>query len=88
MPSPLGMRGFPPLARLALDGLPSQTLFVSISSMSRLKRPCSALLARRGYPVIDGLDMLIGAGRPGLPLFFGARAPREHDEELAELLTS
>ena len=42
----------------------------------------------KGATAIDGLAMLIGQAAPAFELFFGAPAPREHDAELREFLTS
>jgi len=41
-----------------------------------------------GLPVIDGFDMLTSQAAPAFEAFFGVPAPRRHDLELRELLTS
>jgi shikimate dehydrogenase len=41
----------------------------------------------RGLATIDGLAMLIGQAAEAFRLFFGADAPRQHDDELRTLLT-
>ena len=40
----------------------------------------------RGLATIDGLEMLVGQAALAFELFFGATPPREHDEELREIL--
>lgn len=88
--TPLGMTGFPDMPETVLDGL------------ARMKRggfaldmvydPPETTLLRRatqlGLRAIDGFTMLIGQATYAFYHFFGAAAPREHDRELRELLTS
>jgi shikimate dehydrogenase len=84
--TPLGMRGFPPL-EINLQGYPSQTLFYDLV-YDPAETPLLRAARERGHPVISGLDMLIAQAARAFALFFAADAPREHDEELRELLTS
>ncbi len=42
----------------------------------------------RGIAAVDGLAMLIGQAAAAFERFFGAPAPREHDEELRALLSA
>ena len=53
--------------------------------------PETALLAAaraRGLRAIDGFEMLIGQAAASFVHFFDSEPPREHDEELREMLTS
>lgn len=84
--SPLGMRGYPPLA-IAMDGYSAGTIFYDLV-YDPLETPLLAAARERGYRVISGLDMLIAQAARAFYLFFLAHAPREHDEELREMLTS
>jgi len=83
--TPLGMRNFPPLP-LSLVGTPPDTLICDL-----VYDPVETELLRRarehGHPVIDGFDMLIAQAARAFPLFFAEKAPRQHDEELREVLT-
>lgn len=84
--SPLGMRGFPPLD-LSLTGYSPATLFYDL-----VYDPVETELIRtgrdRGHPVISGIDMLIAQAARAFALFYEEEAPRQHDAELKELLTS
>jgi shikimate dehydrogenase len=88
--SPLGMTGFPAMPETVLGGLggvrrrgfaldlvysPLETVFLTRARQEKLG-------------VIDGLTVLIGQAAYAFAKFFGAPAPREHDAELRELLTS
>lgn len=84
--SPLGMRGFPPL-EVSLEGYPPQTLFYDLV-YDPAETPLLRAARERGHPVIGGLDMLIAQAARAFALFFAADAPRQHDGELRELLTS
>ena len=52
-----------------------------------LETPLLRAARERGLRVIDGLAMLVAQAAEAFELFFAARAPREHDAELRELLT-
>ncbi|RGP41890.1 Shikimate dehydrogenase [Altererythrobacter insulae] len=83
--SPLGMRGQSELAfdwshsppgAIAYDIVtdPIETIF--------LKNACAA-----GHRTIDGYEMLISQAAAAFSKFFGVEAPREHDNELREILS-
>ena len=83
--TPLGMDGFPPLP-MNLAGWPRNMIVydaVYAPLETQLLRDARAL----GFPTIDGLQMLVGQAAIAFELFFAERPPREHDEELRELLT-
>jgi shikimate dehydrogenase len=84
--SPLGMRGYPPL-EIDLDNHAPGTIFYDLV-YDPLETPLLRAARERGYPVIRGLEMLIAQAARAFYLFFMADAPREHDDELRELLTS
>jgi shikimate dehydrogenase len=83
--TPLGMAGFPPLP-VSLRSQPRGTIVYDL-----VYHPLeTALLSdarKAGLPTIDGLAMLIGQAAIAFQLFFMEPAPREHDDELRELLT-
>ncbi len=72
----LGMTGEPPL-ELTLDGAPT-TAVVMDMVYQPLKTDLLTEAERRGHPVADGLEMLIGQARPSFEAFFG-RPPPEVD---------
>lgn len=84
--SPLGMRGHPPL-EIDLDFLtPGSTVFDMV--YEPLETELLQEAQRRGLRVVDGLTMLVAQAAAAFELFFCAPAPREHDDELRELLTA
>ena len=82
--SALGMAGQPALA-IDLAPLADGALVYDIV-YSPLETPLLAAAAARGLETVDGLEMLVGQAAVAFELFFGAPAPRDHDEELRELL--
>ena len=82
----LGMAGqpeLPPVERhVADDGLVYDIVYAPLET-----RLIAAARAR-GICTIDGLAMLIGQAAAAFEKFFGAPAPRVHDDELRALLTS
>lgn len=81
----LGMTGQPPLD-LDLSGLAADAV-VFDAVYAPLETPLLAAARARGLAGIDGLAMLIGQAAEAFRLFYGAEAPRQHDDELRELLT-
>jgi shikimate dehydrogenase len=80
----LGMTGQPPL-HFPLDALPGDcTVFDAV--YVPLETPLLRAARARGLATIDGLTMLIGQAAVAFEIFFGAEAPRQHDEELRALL--
>lgn len=84
--SSLGMAGQPELPLVeqyvADGGLVYDIVYAPLET--RLLKAARA----RGQQTIDGLAMLIGQAAVAFELFFSQPAPREHDAELRELLTS
>jgi shikimate dehydrogenase len=81
----LGMVGQPPLD-LELAPLPDDaTVFDAV--YAPLETGLLNAARTRGLATIDGLAMLISQAAEAFALFFGAPAPREHDDELRRLLT-
>ena len=74
--------------RCALDPLPERCGRRIDIVYAPLETPLLAAARARGLRTVDGLAMLIGQAAPAFELFFGAAPPREHDDELRELLTS
>lgn len=81
----LGMAGNPPLM-LDLDHLPADAV-VFDAVYAPLDTPLLQAARTRGLATIDGLAMLIGQAAEAFRLFYHADPPREHDDELRELLT-
>ncbi len=81
----LGMAGQPALS-LDLGPLPADAV-VFDAVYAPLETPLLAAARARGLTTIDGLAMLIGQAADAFQLFFGAEAPRQHDDELRSLLT-
>ena len=81
----LGMAGQPALT-LDLGPLPTDAV-VFDAVYAPLDTPLLAAARARGLTTIDGLAMLIGQAAAAFRLFFGADAPRQHDDELRSLLT-
>lgn len=84
--SPLGMRGFPPL-EVSLRNRPTDMLICDLV-YDPVETPLLRAARERGHPVISGIDMLIAQAARAFHLFFAEDAPRQHDFELRELLTS
>lgn len=84
--SPLGMAGFPEFPL----GLESLTPDASVFDLTYNPLDTALLKAARarGLRTIDGLAMLIGQAAIAFEGFFGEPAPRQHDAELRERLTS
>jgi shikimate dehydrogenase len=84
--SPRGMTNHPPLA-VNLAKLPPNLLVYDL-----VYDPLETLLLKaareRGLRTISGLDMLIAQAALAFEMFFSQPAPREHDAELMERLTS
>lgn len=81
----LGMTGQPPLS-LDLGAMPADAV-VFDAVYAPLETALLAQARARGLASIDGLTMLIGQAAEAFRLFFGADAPRCHDDELRALLT-
>lgn len=84
--TPLGMEGMPPLD-LDLAPLPADAIVYDM-----VYAPVETILLRaarsRGLRTVDGLAMLVAQAALSFEMFFDHPAPREHDAELRELLTS
>jgi shikimate dehydrogenase len=79
-----GMTGNPPLPVDLTGFSPLMTVFDAV--YAPLETPLLADARRLGMPTIDGLAMLIGQAATAFALFYGAEAPRRHDETLRRLL--
>jgi shikimate dehydrogenase len=84
--TPMGMAGQPP-APIDLAPLPRTSIIFEMV-YSPLETPLVKAARGLGLQVIDGLDMLIAQAAPAFELLFNVAAPREHDAELRERLTS
>lgn len=82
--SSLGMAGQDAL-EIDLSPLPNDAIVYDIV-YAPLVTDLLAQAEDRGLATIDGLEMLVGQAATAFELFFGAEAPREHDEELRERL--
>jgi shikimate dehydrogenase len=82
----LGMEGQPPL-QVDLSGLAPGTLVYDIV-YAPLQTGLLTQARALGLPVVDGLQMLVGQAAVAFSLLFGHDAPRNHDAELRDLLTS
>ena len=82
--SALGMAGQEALA-IDLAPLPADAIVYDIVYVP-LVTDLIAQAEDRGLATIDGLEMLVGQAALAFELFFGATPPREHDEELREML--
>lgn len=80
----LGMTGNPRLP-VDLAGF-SQAMRVFDAVYAPLETPLLADARHLGMPTIDGLAMLVGQAATAFALFYGAQAPRQHDETLRKLL--
>ena len=84
--TPLGMTGHPPL-EVNLDCLPPATIVYDLV-YDPVETPLLRAARERGLRTVSGLDMLVGQAAIAFELFFAQPAPREHDAELRERLTS
>ena len=84
--SPLGMAGQPPLAFDLSHAPPGSVVYDIVTHP--LETPLLRTARVAGFPTIDGLAMLIGQAAAAFKKFYGLAAPREHDAELREVLTS
>lgn len=85
--SPLGMKGFPPLA-INLDMYPDNTAVFDMV-YSPLETALLRAARARGLRTEGGLAMLIGQAAAAFQHFFGALPPRDDDDaELRALLTA
>lgn len=82
--TPLGMRGQPPL-RFDWSHAPPGSIAYDIVT-DPVRTPFLRDAEAAGFRTVDGLSMLIGQAAAAFPLFFGQRAPRQHDAELRRLL--
>lgn len=84
--SPLGMAGQPELAFDFSHAPPGSVVYDIVT------HPLDTRLLQQareaGFPTVDGLAMLIGQAAEAFEKFFGVAAPREHDPELRQILTS
>jgi shikimate dehydrogenase len=80
----LGMTGQPPLPVDLVAFARTMTVFDAV--YAPLETPLLAAAKALGMPVIDGLEMLVGQAATAFALFYGAEAPRQHDEILRKLL--
>lgn len=87
--TPLGMAGMPPMPESVLNALGSDDdAFVFDMVYSPLDTELLRRARQLGRQTAGGLVMLIGQAAAAFELFFGMPAPREHDAELRERLTS
>lgn len=84
--SPLGMAGQPPLAFDFSHAPPGSVVYDIVTHP--LDTPLLAEARKRGFPTVDGLAMLIGQAAVAFEKFFDAPAPRKHDAQLREILTT
>lgn len=82
--SALGMTGQSPLT-IDLSPLPAEAVVYDIV-YAPLITDLIVQAEDRGLATIDGLEMLVGQAALAFELLFGAAPPREHDEELREIL--
>jgi shikimate dehydrogenase len=83
--SSMGMQGYPEVPIDLAEYYPDTIIFDMVYHPleTGLLRQARAL----GMRTVDGLQMLVAQAAHAFELFFGAKAPREHDDELRELLT-
>lgn len=84
--SPLGMAGQPALAFDFSHAPPGSVVYDIVTHP--LDTPLLQQARAAGFPTVDGLAMLIGQAAAAFEKFFGVAAPREHDAELRQILTS
>ncbi|NJM50303.1 MAG: shikimate dehydrogenase [Sphingomonadales bacterium] len=82
--SPLGMKGKEALD-IDLSPLPQGALVYDLVYVP-LETPLLASAKAYGLEAVDGLDMLIGQAALAFELFFGAKPPEGHDDELRDML--
>lgn len=82
--SPRGMTGHDALD-IDLSPLPEDAVVYDLVYAPR-ETPLLAAARARDLDCVDGLEMLIGQAAAAFELFFDKPAPREHDQELRELL--
>lgn len=87
--TPLGMRGFPAMPASVLSGLAGirSSGFALDLVYQPLVTDFIAVARRAGLETTDGLTVLIGQATHAFFHLFGKEPPREHDDELRELLT-
>jgi shikimate dehydrogenase len=88
--TPMGMSGGPPVRPELAEALaetagPDTTFFDMV--YAPVETGLLGIASDKGAACIDGLSMLIGQAAPAFQLFFGARPPRDRDQELREILT-
>jgi shikimate dehydrogenase len=84
--TPAGMHGQAPF-RFDWSHVPPRSIVYDLV-YAPLETALLAEAGARGHRIIDGLHMLIGQAAVAFQMFFGKRAPREHDAELRSLLRS
>ncbi|MCK0129741.1 shikimate dehydrogenase [Erythrobacter sp. F6033] len=82
--SPLGMEGNPPLAFDWSHAPPGGIAYDIVTNP--IETPFLKAAREGGHETINGFAMLIGQAAAAFEKFFGAPPPREHDQELQELL--
>jgi shikimate dehydrogenase len=83
--SPMGMAGYPAVPIDLAEYYPDTIVFDMV--YAPLETALLKAARDRGMTTIDGLAMLIGQAAEAFRLFYGAAAPREHDDELRDMLT-
>jgi shikimate dehydrogenase len=89
--TPLGMTGFPAMPGKVLRGvrrMRRRGAFAVDMVYAPLRTEFLVAAESAGIRAVDGLTMLIGQAAVAFDRFFGVQAPRGHDAELRELLTS
>lgn len=84
--TPMGMTGQPPVP-IDLNLMPRASIVLDMV-YDPVETPLVRAAKKLDMRVIDGLDMLVAQAAPAFELLFGVPAPRDHDVELRELLTS
>lgn len=85
--TPMGMPGAARMPAAILDGFSAgQLVFDMVYEPVDTELMSAAKSA--GARTVGGLTMLIGQAAPAFELFFGMPAPRQHDGELARLLSA
>ena len=82
----MGMAGKPPVP-IDLSAYYPDTIVFDMVYVP-LETPLLSQARALGLRTIDGLEMLVGQAATAFELFFGAPAPRLHDEELRDVLTA